>query len=266
MVEWQRVGFVHGVMNTDNMSILGLTIDYGPFSFIDDYNPSFTPNTTDLPGRRYAFGNQPSVGYWNLGKLGNALLPLFDKPDELEEAMKVYEDTFWKKYYQMMANKLGLDKVGKEDQPLVAQFEKVLSTVNPDMTIFYQLLTHLPKDLSTEESILYHFENSFYEFPEGNERKSIFDLIQKYQDRLKQNSISEEESRKRMKKANPRFILRNYLLHQAIEELEKGESSLFEKLRVALKDPYSKNHDEFFKKRPDWASKKAGCSMLSCSS
>ncbi|MDT0684961.1 protein adenylyltransferase SelO [Autumnicola psychrophila] len=266
MVEWQRVGFVHGVMNTDNMSILGLTIDYGPFSFIDDYNPGFTPNTTDLPGRRYAFGNQPSVGYWNLGKLGNALLPLFEKPDELEEAMQTYEETFWRKYYEMMANKLGLDNVEKDDLTLVAQFEKVLSSLNPDMTIFYQLLTYLPKDLLEEESILDYFNDSFYEIPTGNGRKSFFDLIQKYQDRLKQNSISEEESRERMEKANPRFVLRNYLLHQAIEELEKGESSLFEKLRVALKDPYSKNHDEFFKKRPDWANDKAGCSMLSCSS
>src|SRR5690606_33471800 len=88
MVEWHRVGFVHGVMNTDNMSILGLTIDYGPFSFIDDYDPNFTPNTTDLPGKRYAFGNQPSIGYWNLGKLASALLPLFDGPEDLEEALK----------------------------------------------------------------------------------------------------------------------------------------------------------------------------------
>ena len=76
MVEWMRVGFVHGVMNTDNMSILGLTIDYGPYSFVDDYDPNFTPNTTDLPGRRYAFGKQPSIGYWNLGALAGALLPL----------------------------------------------------------------------------------------------------------------------------------------------------------------------------------------------
>ncbi|MDT0691009.1 YdiU family protein [Salegentibacter sp. F188] len=266
MVEWQRVGFVHGVMNTDNMSILGQTIDYGPFSFMDDYNPGFTPNTTDLPGRRYAFGNQPSVGYWNIGKLGNALLPLFDKSDELEDAMHVYEETFWGKYYEMMANKLGLDKVEKEDQALVAQFEKILSTINPDMTIFYQLLTNLPKDLSNEESILNYFEESFYEIPKGKEKASFLELIKKYQDRLEQNSISEKESLGKMEKANPRFVLRNYLLHQAIEELEDGKSGLFEKLRTALKDPYSKNHDEFFRKRPDWASEKAGCSMLSCSS
>ena len=265
MVEWQRVGFVHGVMNTDNMSILGLTIDYGPFSFIDDYDPSFTPNTTDLPGRRYAFGNQPSIGYWNLGRLGSALLPLFEGPEDLEKALKTYEDIFWNNYYEMMGNKLGLDKISEEDRDLTANFEKVLSSVQPDMTIFYQLLIDLPSEYKQEE-ILDYFSGSFYTIPQENEKHDFIELINNYMKRRKKNDISEEESRAKMKNANPRFVLRNYLLHQAIEELEKGESDLFEKLRRALKDPYSKKYDEFFAKRPDWASKKAGCSMLSCSS
>ena len=265
MVKWQRVGFVHGVMNTDNMSILGLTIDYGPFSFIDDYDPSFTPNTTDLPGRRYAFGNQPSIGYWNLGRLGSAILPLFDGPEDLEEALKTYEDIFWNSYYEMMGNKLGLDKVSKDDRDLIANFEKVLSAVKPDMTIFYQLIIELSEEIKKEE-ILNHFEESFYQIPEGKEHENFIDLISNYIKRRMSNKISAEEARAKMRKANPRFILRNYLLHQAIEELEKGENKLFEKLQIALKDPYSREHDEFFQKRPDWASKKAGCSMLSCSS
>ncbi len=266
MVEWQRVGFVHGVMNTDNMSILGQTIDYGPFSFIDDYDPSFTPNTTDLPGRRYAFGNQPSIGYWNLGRLGSALLPLFNGPEDLEEALKTYEDIFWNNYYKMMGNKLGLDEIHAEEQDLIADFEKVLSAVKPDMTIFYQLLIELPEKFKDDQEILNHFSLSFYNIPEGNERKIFIDLINAYSKRRKGNKISAKESKARMEKANPRFILRNYLLHQAIEQLEKGENDLFEKLRIALRDPYSKDHDEFFQKRPDWATKKAGCSMLSCSS
>ncbi len=266
MVDWQRVGFVHGVMNTDNMSILGQTIDYGPFSFIDDYDPTFTPNTTDLPGRRYAFGNQPSIGYWNLGRLGNAILPLFNGPEDLEEALKTYEEIFWDNYYMMMGNKLGLDKVSKEDQDLIAEIEKVLSTVKPDMCIFYQLLIELPEEFEDDKEILNHFSNSFYQIPGENDGKIFSDLINKYSNRMKANTISLEESKTKMKKANPRFILRNYLLHKSIEELEKGKNDLFEKLRIALRDPYSKKHDEFFEKRPDWASKKAGCSMLSCSS
>lgn len=265
MVEWQRVGFVHGVMNTDNMSILGLTIDYGPFSFIDDYDPSFTPNTTDLPGRRYAFGNQPSIGYWNLGRLGSALLPLLEGPGDLEKALKTYEDIFWNNYYEMMGNKLGLDKISEKDRELISSFEKVLSAVQPDMTIFYQLLIDLPSDLNGE-ALLDYFSGSFYNVPQENEKHDFIELIDNYIERRKKNNISEEESRAKMKKANPRFVLRNYLLHQAIEELEKGENELFEKLRMALKDPYSNQYDEFFTRRPDWASKKAGCSMLSCSS
>ncbi|WP_255345418.1 protein adenylyltransferase SelO family protein [Pontibacter sp. BAB1700] len=98
MVEWMRVGFVHGVMNTDNMSILGLTIDYGPYSFVDNYDPNFTPNTTDLPGRRYAFGKQPSIGYWNLGALAGALLPLADK-DKLVATLDSFKDVYWAEYY-----------------------------------------------------------------------------------------------------------------------------------------------------------------------
>lgn len=265
MVDWQRVGFVHGVMNTDNMSILGQTIDYGPFSFVDDYDPAFTPNTTDLPGRRYAFGNQPSIGYWNLGKLGSGILPLFEDPEPLEVALKTYEEIFWSNYYEMMGNKLGFDNVSEEDQVLIGEFEKVLSTVKPDMTIFYQLLIDLPAQQS-EEKIMDHFSKSFYQFPEGMEKQSFTGLIQKYRERLKINKISEEESEKRMRKANPRFILRNYLLHQSIEELEKGENKLFERLKKAIREPYSNKNDEFLVKRPEWATKKAGCSMLSCSS
>ncbi len=265
ITEWQRVGFVHGVMNTDNMSILGLSIDYGPFSFLDDYDPQFTPNTTDLPGRRYAFGNQPSIGYWNLGRLASALLHFFDETDELEEALRSYEDIFWEKYYHMMGRKLGLDKVTETDKKMIGRFEEVLGTLKPDMTIFYRLLINLPSKIE-EDNILTHFTSSFYTTPQGDPKMAFIDLIQAYGERIKENQISEAERRQVMEKANPKFILRNYMLHQAIEELAKGENELFDKLQTAMKTPYSNEHQEFFKKRPDWATKKAGCSMLSCSS
>ncbi len=266
MVEWQRVGFVHGVMNTDNMSILGKTIDYGPYSFLDDYDPNFTPNTTDLPGRRYAFGNQPSVAYWNLGKLASALLPLFEDSKELEGALRTYEDSFWNKYYEMMSNKLGLDEVTEEDKHLLANFEKVLSTTKPDKTMFYRLLIDFPLEEVEDEKVLIYFGDIFYDETDASAKTGFVKLLQQYAQRVKANNISREESRAKMKKANPYFILRNYLLHQAIEELEKGQDTLFRKLEKAMKDPYSAKATEFFKKRPDWASKKAGCSMLSCSS
>lgn len=266
MVEWLRVGFVHGVMNTDNMSILGLTIDYGPYSFVDDYDLSFTPNTTDLPGRRYAFGNQATIGYWNLGRLASAIAPLLENTDQLLLALRAYEEVFWKKYHAMMSNKLGLDQLREGDKDLIGRFEQTLATIKPDMTIFYQRLIELPSDAGGEQDVVNHFEDSFYTEPEASEKEALHKLITAYQERIRANNCSREESLERMKASNPRFILRNYLLHQAIEELEKGEDRLFVKLQEAIKDPYSDKFDEYFAKRPDWASKKAGCSMLSCSS
>ncbi|MBK0403727.1 YdiU family protein [Adhaeribacter sp. BT258] len=266
MAEWLRVGFVHGVMNTDNMSVLGLTIDYGPFSFLDDYDPHFTPNTTDLPGRRYAFGQQAAIAYWNLGCLASALAPLFTGTEELVASLEKYGDIFLEKYYAMMGNKLGLDEVKPEDSNLIAQFEETLSEIKPDMTIFYQLLIDLPLDLADEKTAAAHFQESFYNELNSTESEKLFTLVKAYSERIKQNAISQEEKTQKMRQANPRFILRNYLLHQAIEALESGDNALFVKLQAAIKEPYSLKHDEFFAKRPDWASRKAGCSMLSCSS
>ncbi|MCX2740970.1 protein adenylyltransferase SelO [Pontibacter anaerobius] len=265
VVEWQRVGFVHGVMNTDNMSILGLTIDYGPYSFLDDYDPDFTPNTTDLPGRRYAFGKQPSIAYWNLGCLAAALLPLVEK-DQLLPALETYKEVYWQKYYAMMGNKLGLDRVSRLDTDLITQFEKTLSSVKPDMAIFFQLLIDLPLYMGSAQEVAEHFKESFYDELSQEQHQQLYTLIESYLDRLNKNTITRKVSQELMRKTNPRFILRNYLLHQAIEELEKGETALFEKLQKAIREPYSDKYDEFFAKRPEWATQKAGCSMLSCSS
>jgi serine/tyrosine/threonine adenylyltransferase len=265
MAEWQRVGFVHGVMNTDNMSILGLTIDYGPYSFVDNYDPLFTPNTTDLPGRRYAFSRQPSIAKWNLGALGGALLPLLKSQDELMAVIDGYDDAYWAAFYRMMANKLGIDEVRKEDVPLVSALEKMLSGIQPDMTIFYQLLIDLPEEKESE-NILSHYQDSFYQ-PLTQKQEEVFvQWMERYRQRRQSNGIPPEVAKERMQKANPRFILRNYLLHQSIEDLQNGDHALFLKLQEAMKEPYSKKHDGFFQKRPAWASQKAGCSMLSCSS
>jgi uncharacterized protein YdiU (UPF0061 family) len=266
MVEWLRVGFVHGVMNTDNMSILGLTIDYGPFSFLDDYDPLFTPNTTDLPGRRYAFGQQPAIAYWNLGCLASAIAPLLPDTVELVAALEEYEAIYLHKYFAMMGNKLGFDQIRETDLDLIPRLEKTLAAIKPDMTIFYQQLLDLPPKADNAEAVLNHFAGSFYREPGPAESEAFVTLMQDYALRINANTISRGESLQRMQQANPRFILRNYLLHQAIEQLEKGENELFLKLQEAIRDPYSRNFDAFLAKRPDWASQKAGCSMLSCSS
>ena len=267
MTEWLRVGFVHGVMNTDNMSILGLTIDYGPYSFLDDYDPNFTPNTTDLPGRRYAFGKQPSIAFWNLGRLAGAIAPLLPDTDELVVELEAYEKVFSRKYHTMMGHKLGLDEVRAEDIELIGHFAGTLAALKPDMTIFYQRLIDLPVDESADErAVVNHFNDSFYRELDEHERQALHRLTGAYLERIKRNNCTREASVARMRENNPRFILRNYLLHQAIEELERGENGLFLKLQEAIKDPYASKFDEFFAKRPEWAGKQAGCSMLSCSS
>jgi uncharacterized protein YdiU (UPF0061 family) len=266
MVEWLRVGFVHGVMNTDNMSILGLTIDYGPYSFVDNYDPLFTPNTTDLPGKRYAFGRQASVAKWNLGCLGGAIAPLLKDQEELVTMLETYDDVFWSEFYLMMGNKLGLDAVRQDDIKLFNDLEKTLRIIQPDMTIFYQFLIDLPLDVNNKEAVVDHFDDAFYEQLSAEEAGHLFNWITAYTERISTNKITREESVLRMRKTSPRFILRNYLLHQSIEDLEKGDDGLFVKLQEAMKEPYSGKHDEFFKKRPEWATEKAGCSQLSCSS
>ena len=266
MVEWLRVGFVHGVMNTDNMSILGLTIDYGPYSFVDDYDLNFTPNTTDLPGKRYAFGKQAAIAKWNLGCLAGAIAPLLPDTSELVETLDTYDGYYWQCFYTMMGNKLGLDEVRPEDFNLIRDMEKALSAVKPDMTIFYQRLIDLPADIEDQQKVKDHFQDGFYKDPSPKEIRTLHNVLTTYSARMKTNTCSKDDAIERMRQNNPRFILRNYLLHQAIEELTNGEDQLFLKLQEAMKDPYSKHFDEFLVKRPGWASQKAGCSMLSCSS
>ena len=266
IVGWFRVGFVHGVMNTDNMSILGLTIDYGPFSFLDDYDPNFTPNTTDLPGRRYAFGRQHTIAYWNLGCLASAIAPLFETSTALVAALEDFQDIYFAKYYTMMADKLGLAGLKEEDKKLIDDFEENLSLLQPDMTLFYQLLITLPAQLADQDAMLTHLQPCFYTVPDDKGLAKLFITLQAYQNRLSINTISKEESIALMRAANPRFILRNYMLHQAIQDLENGDDTAFEKLKHALKTPYSDEHDEFFKLRPEWAINQPGSSTLSCSS
>lgn len=266
VVEWLRVGFVHGVMNTDNMSILGLTIDYGPFSFLDAYDPDFSPNTTDHPGLRYAFGKQHSIAYWNLGCLANAIAPLFEDTTDLIKTLESFAPVFYEKYYAMKAGKMGLDNVSDHDIELIDQFENLLATVQPDMTIFYQLLIELPEDMVDEPAIVSHFTPALYNQLNDADRVLLSRNIKNYQTRMASNKISRTAAQSQMTANNPRFVLRNFLLYQAIQDLEKGDNELFKKLQTALQDPYSKNHDEFFGLRPFWANEQPGSATLSCSS
>lgn len=265
IVHWMRVGFVHGVMNTDNMSILGLTIDYGPYSFVDDFDLNFTPNTTDLPGRRYAFGRQPAIAQWNLGCLAGALVPLVGDSKELVRILEQYADVYWMKYYLMMCGKIGFDGPRETDIDFFHDWETMMDLVKPDMTIFYQLLAQIPQE-ATAEQIMRHFQESFYNDPDTDTSRHFIEIMQRYLERRRTNECKESAWRDRMMAHNPRFVLRNYLLHQAIEGLNQGDDTVFRQLEQAMKDPYGHTGDRFWGKRPEWAKQQAGCSMLSCSS
>lgn len=262
IVEWLRVGFTHGVMNTDNMSIIGNTIDYGPFSILDEYDLNFTPNTTDLPNRRYAFGRQAHIAHWNLLQLANALFPLIKNEDALQQILVDYSEMFWKKHDAMMAKKFGFEKLERYDADFFTAWQKLMEEIYTDYTLFFNQLVLW--DETIDATI--HFKDCFYEVLTENKKQALEDFLTSYAHRLSYNTISREESKALMEKNNPKFILRNYLLFECIQQMEEGNTELFDKLWLALQDPYQEIYPEFSKKRPDEYEGQVGCSMLSCSS
>ncbi len=262
MVEWYRVGFVHGVMNTDNMSVLGLTIDYGPFSFLDEYSLNFTPNTTDLPGRRYAFGNQAKVAQWNLWQLASALYPLINDAKVLEQILEDFSTYFWEKHDEMMASKFGFNEVLEGDNEFFTSAQKLLEDLKIDYMLFFNQL----EKLNDEEDVLVLFKDVFYQKATDNQLDIFNDFIKNYRVRLSKNSISKNESQALMKSVNPKFILRNYILFDCIMELNEGKRDLLNKILTAIENPYEEHFPEFSKRRPPIYDGQPGCSTLSCSS
>lgn len=268
IVHWQRVGFVHGVMNTDNMSILGLTIDYGPYGWLENFDPDWTPNTTDAQGRRYRFGNQPKIAYWNLLQLANALYPLIQRAEPLQQALELYGKVYDAGWRQMMANKLGLSVWrAAEDESLVSELEKLLRQAEIDMTLFYRGLADFDAD-SSDQDFLAFLQAVAYLPLDDERRQAAREWFVAYRQRLLVNDDTQEQRRSRMNRVNPLYVLRNYLAQQAIDKAEQGDTSLVSELMTVLRQPYLEqpNKQHFAAKRPDWARQRAGCSMLSCSS
>jgi uncharacterized protein YdiU (UPF0061 family) len=271
MAEWLRVGFVHGVMNTDNMSIHGLTIDYGPYGWLEDYDPTWTPNTTDAMGRRYCYGRQAQIALWNLGQLANALLPLIGETDPLEEAIEQYRRHFEAKWQAMMARKLGFSIFQPAtDQPLVESLLRLLPLVETDMTIFFRELATIPLSVDTIQDRITPLLTAYYQPEQMDEtyRRQLADWLEQYAHRLQQDPQNPEQRKQSMDRANPRFVLRNYLAQLAIDKVLAGEYSLVMELLEVLRHPYDDQQDKahFAEKRPEWARHRPGCSMLSCSS
>ncbi|KAF2506713.1 YdiU family protein [Flavobacterium zhairuonense] len=269
ILHWQRVGFVHGVMNTDNMSIHGITIDYGPYGWLENYDPNWTPNTTDSQNRRYRFGNQPGVAQWNLFQLANALYPLINEAAPLEKILESFMSDFDSDYKVMFLSKLGLFTSTETDDQLISDLENILQLTETDMTIFFRNLSSVEKtDFAPEaiEKIKYAFYN--VDEVSGEILANWTKWFASYLERLKAESLSDEERSQKMNLINPKYVLRNYMAQLAIDAADKEDYSLIDELYTLLQKPYDEQpeYEKWFAKRPDWARSKVGCSMLSCSS
>lgn len=278
ITHWMRVGFVHGVMNTDNMSILGQTIDYGPYGWLEGYDPSWTPNTTDAEGRRYCYGQQPQIAYWNLAQLANALRSIMEGEDWGHRGLQAYVSELQTRWYAMVSEKLGIGAWKQEtDEPILDRLLELLRSAEIDMTWFYRLLADYPvKDATEAEStidpsaVLKHFAYAYYRDEEKDEAaaRRIADWIALYAERVRSEGIPDAVRRERMNRVNPKFVLRNYLAQQAIDAAEQGDYSEIDRLLQVLRFPYDEQpgKERFAERRPEWARHRAGCSMLSCSS
>jgi len=264
LVQWMRVGFVHGVMNTDNMSILGETIDYGPYGWLEDFDPDWTPNTTDAANRRYRFGQQPGIAQWNLMQLANAILPLVGDAKPLEEALSGYARAYESGWQEMMASKLGL----KTYEPkLVDELHGLLTCAETDMTLFYRHLADVDLAGEAPEAAL---APAYYQPDQMTEQfiAQTRNWLAAYHQSLLAQDVDPTTRNATMNRANPKFVLRNYLAQLAIDDAEAGDFTLVNRLLDVLRKPYDEQPDaqEYAAKRPEWARTKVGCSMLSCSS
>lgn len=253
IARWQAVGWAHGVMNTDNMSILGLTLDYGPFGFMDDYDAGFICNHSDHNGR-YAFNQQPYIGLWNLSCLAQALLPLVKK-DALKAALESYQPLFDREYLRLMRSKLGLQEERTEDDALIRDLLGLLQESHTDYTILFRELGSFSSATGAmNDTLREHFVN----------RERFDDWAVQYRDRLRSENSQDAERRERMNRVNPKYVLRNYLAQAAIEKAQQKDFSEIDRLFTLLQNPYSDqpDMDAYAAPPPNWGKHLA----VSCSS
>ncbi|RUM69317.1 MAG: YdiU family protein [Sulfurovum sp.] len=248
MAEWQAVGFNHGVMNTDNMSVLGITIDYGPYAFLDDYDSNFICNHTDQNGR-YSFGNQPRIGEWNLRALALALEPLVRK-ERLEKILEHYGRLYSRHFLYLMGRKLGLDEVSDEDFDFIRQMLGMLQSLHVDYTLFFRTLSHYDGDRKALLKL-------------GLLHTPMNEWLDEYDEYLSDNKTNQTKRQENMLEVNPKYVLKNYMLQEAIEQAESGEFSLLHDLFTIAQNPYAehKGLERWAKATPDeFKNQKLSCS------
>jgi len=258
IANWQAVGFAHGVMNTDNMSILGLTLDYGPFGFVEKYDPNFICNHSDHSGR-YTFKEQPTIGLWNLSCLAQALLPLIPV-DDAKSCLSLYEKAFINEYVFLMQQKLGFEQSKNDDLKLINQLLSLLEKNNSDYTSFFRQLSHFStvdsqqsnsKNISISEQMI--------------DVAAWQDWADLYTNRLEQENSNDSQRKVAMNKVNPKYILRNYIAEIAIRKArDENDYSEIDRLLNILQNPYDEHPDaqHYADSPPDWADSVA----VSCSS
>ncbi|MCR5886600.1 YdiU family protein [Hymenobacter sp. J193] len=273
VAHWMTVGFVHGVMNTDNMSILGLTIDYGPYGWLEPYEPDWTPNTTDFATHRYAFGQQPRVALWNLMALAQALTPLISDPQALRPHLDDYVATFTAKRQELLRRKLGLGVVLTEDNALLDELLSALEAAQVDMTVYFRQLSHRTFDVlagTASEATAWPalLADAAYPDSPAEGQDQLQQWLWRYMQRVRQETTAPDDIRAGMLAANPKYVLRNYLAQQAIEAAEAGDLAPLQRLYQVLKTPFAEQseHEDLAAKRPEWAREKPGSATLSCSS
>ncbi len=240
MALWQSIGFMHGVMNTDNMSAAGLTIDYGPYAFMEEFNKEFICNLSDTEGR-YSFENQPYIAQWNLSVLAKVLSPIAN-----EELLNSYNDMFIgkfkKRYFSIMAKKLGLDNYSfDKDGNLIAKLFKAMQEDKVDYTSFFYCLSTDTLDLEGE---------------------NINEWLKLYNTRLEDETVSKEDRFASMRKINPKYILRNYMIQDAIDKAEQGDYTLVNDFLKIAQNPFDDHpkYEHYIKPKPNWEPLKCSCS------
>ncbi|TJZ73522.1 protein adenylyltransferase SelO [Chitiniphilus eburneus] len=241
---WQAVGFCHGVMNTDNMSLLGLTLDYGPFGFMDGFDAGYVCNHSDDRGR-YSYEQQPQIGLWNLHCLAQTLLPEIGR-DAAVEALQRYQTIFEDHFGDLLRQKLGLRQWREEDWGLAGDLMALLQAAHTDWTIFWRRLAMLP----AQGAIPAELRDMLLD-------RDAFDTwVAAYRARLGEDgSLGDTERATRMNAVNPKYVLRNHLAEEVIRAAQQGDHDPLHRLAAALAHPYddTPEYDEFAALPPDWA-------------